>query len=344
MDALYEHTDQEQREALIVEFTKLVYENYALADPSTLTLAEYKEAAVGNQIVCYIFTLGIESEIMTIDGTPGISFTDNSGPGNQTMTAQKTPLKSDAPVSRPTTQGDNLSSLKGPGSSTSKDASRSNEARSPDKRRMSRMIAPDLNVMRNHKSGHLSDDGLERAKLEIISLKHKLDEEQAVRQKLESENSKLRAEVEGLKKKLAEAKRPPIKTESPLSATDGGRGYAVSKGPTDLTGLDDPTVIKASWMTKRGNLVRNWKRRYFILGFDHHLRYYESPNDISEKGFINLNIASAAYASTATEAPSFAIDIVTPDRIYTLSCDSKELYSEWLTLLKNIIKKRQDGN
>ena len=45
-----------------------------------------------------------------------------------------------------------------------------------------------------------------------------------------------------------------------------------------------PTVVMEGYMFKQGAVVKNWKRRWFILDSHDNLRYYKDEDRTSEAG------------------------------------------------------------
>ena len=57
----------------------------------------------------------------------------------------------------------------------------------------------------------------------------------------------------------------------------------------------------SGWLTKQGDVVRNYKRRYFVLSTPtaHALPYYERPGDKKERGSVVLRAAGAGAGAGA---------------------------------------------
>jgi hypothetical protein len=49
----------------------------------------------------------------------------------------------------------------------------------------------------------------------------------------------------------------------------------------------DSQIVQQGWLTKQGRIVKNWKRRYFVLSNDK-LVYYADAERKQIKGFLNL--------------------------------------------------------
>jgi hypothetical protein len=51
-------------------------------------------------------------------------------------------------------------------------------------------------------------------------------------------------------------------------------------------------VVCTGWLTKRGHVRKNWKRRYFVLESNGFLKYYGSNVDSAAKNLIDLRTVS----------------------------------------------------
>lgn len=98
-------------------------------------------------------------------------------------------------------------------------------------------------------------------------------------------------------------------------------------------------VVKSGWMVKKGEVVRNWKRRFAVLYSSAELAYFEAENlKQSPKGVIDLRTVSAVRISSEKSKPN-CLDLITPSRTFVLSFLSAESMQEWLTALQSKIKK-----
>eukprot|EP00164_Ancoracysta_twista_P012231 GFYU01019148.1.p1 GENE.GFYU01019148.1~~GFYU01019148.1.p1 ORF type:complete len:123 (-),score=15.06 GFYU01019148.1:43-411(-) len=101
-------------------------------------------------------------------------------------------------------------------------------------------------------------------------------------------------------------------------------------------------ILKQGWLYKKGKVVKNWKRRYFVLLSNRQMQYFEKDNTEVPKGTINLNVPNIDVSpSKDKEAQSrgLAFDIVTPARTYVICADDQQSYDEWFHLLQDEIPK-----
>lgn len=96
-------------------------------------------------------------------------------------------------------------------------------------------------------------------------------------------------------------------------------------------------AVKHGWMKKKGHIIKNWKKRYFVLEKGR-LRYYEHALEVSpfgrvEKGEISLK-GSKVYAST-TSADGAFFEVCTGGGIVTvIEADNPEAANEWIETIQ----------
>jgi len=83
-------------------------------------------------------------------------------------------------------------------------------------------------------------------------------------------------------------------------------------------------IVQRGWMMKKGQMVKNWKRRYFVLKSDGVLNYYESDNSSMVKGRAELTEALRVDRKNKK-----SLDVVTPKRTWSFLCATTELRDEW---------------
>lgn len=91
--------------------------------------------------------------------------------------------------------------------------------------------------------------------------------------------------------------------------------------------------IRQGYLTKKGSVVKNWKRRWFILD-NQTLVYYKNKGDIDSAGIINLDRCKITYENNIAIGKPYSFEIHTIDRIYYLYADSKEDLDGWLRSLQ----------
>jgi len=127
------------------------------------------------------------------------------------------------------------------------------------------------------------------------------------------------------------------------------------------TGLDNKigTVIKSGWLHKQGNdLLRIWKRRYFIL-VGYHLIYYKKPGDTEILGRVSLRGVAVQktkgkkatfelHKNLSLRRESVAFDKETIQRrnerdLYVLAADTEEEAEQWIKIITRISTTLQNG-
>lgn len=94
------------------------------------------------------------------------------------------------------------------------------------------------------------------------------------------------------------------------------------------------TKIHEGWLTKQGDFVKSWKRRYFVLTDTKLLRYFEDDEQTKFKGIINVSEIKSIKKGKAVEPYwNYMIHLETPDRLWLLNADSEDKRQEWLNML-----------
>jgi len=97
--------------------------------------------------------------------------------------------------------------------------------------------------------------------------------------------------------------------------------------------------VKSGFLTKEGGNVKNWKKRWFILGKET-LSYYRSEQSLRILGVINLKEVTNIEIITNQRKRRGVdlIEVTTPRRIYYIYADKKEEEQSW----KECIQKQVD--
>jgi len=102
---------------------------------------------------------------------------------------------------------------------------------------------------------------------------------------------------------------------------------------------------KEGFLTKQGNSVKSWKRRWFVLKVTKKtafMFYYRARGDSVAAGAIDLAFSHARLSSKPN-----AFEIITPSRAYTIIADTPVEMNAWLTKLKeaiDVFNKRNNNN
>jgi len=98
-------------------------------------------------------------------------------------------------------------------------------------------------------------------------------------------------------------------------------------------------AIKCGNLTKRGEKLKNWKKRYFLLTPDS-IYYFESEKSVRSNkeplGAVLLMLCSNCTINTNMKKEN-CFELTTPNRVYYCACNSKEELNEWITTLSSFI-------
>jgi hypothetical protein len=107
-----------------------------------------------------------------------------------------------------------------------------------------------------------------------------------------------------------------------LEVTDGAAG-----GGSDT---------HSGWLTKQGHLVKNWKRRWFVLEYPL-LHYYKSPEDTTPRGSINceqVTLSETIALERTRKENCFMVHH--PDRkVYYLQAEDEADMMRWVKAIRN---------
>jgi len=100
------------------------------------------------------------------------------------------------------------------------------------------------------------------------------------------------------------------------------------------------SIVKEGFLTKQGNTVKSWKRRWFVLKTTQStasLYYFRNRGDPLAAGFIDMVSSAVRKTNIATRPNSF--EIITPSRIYSCVADNSQEMNTWINKLKEVIEK-----
>eukprot|EP00012_Vannella_robusta_P002403 CAMPEP_0206191106 /NCGR_PEP_ID=MMETSP0166-20121206/5164_1 /ASSEMBLY_ACC=CAM_ASM_000260 /TAXON_ID=95228 /ORGANISM="Vannella robusta, Strain DIVA3 518/3/11/1/6" /LENGTH=181 /DNA_ID=CAMNT_0053607345 /DNA_START=507 /DNA_END=1049 /DNA_ORIENTATION=+ len=111
----------------------------------------------------------------------------------------------------------------------------------------------------------------------------------------------------------------------PKSITDTNHQRVAKKQADNL--------IKHGWMKKKGDVVKNWKKRYFVLSMVSdtcaQLKYFVSPDTTLAKGVIDIS----SIMELTCEPGSCTIELVTQNRTFYCKAESDFVAQDWYTKL-----------
>jgi len=109
-------------------------------------------------------------------------------------------------------------------------------------------------------------------------------------------------------------------------------------GKGEATPKQQKNYYKEGFITKQGNSVKTWKKRWFVVkttGNSASLYYYKSKGDKMPAGIIPLTTADLDVNPSVKE--KYALEIITPNRVFPVSFTSEAEKREWVEHLKMVM-------
>eukprot|EP01102_Stenamoeba_stenopodia_P016555 TRINITY_DN579_c0_g4_i2.p1 TRINITY_DN579_c0_g4~~TRINITY_DN579_c0_g4_i2.p1 ORF type:complete len:974 (-),score=323.13 TRINITY_DN579_c0_g4_i2:134-3055(-) len=128
------------------------------------------------------------------------------------------------------------------------------------------------------------------------------------------------------------ARSPPSNTPPPANLDD-------TPPPSDAD------ATKTGFLTKKGAVIKNWKRRWFVIEYDK-LSYYKSKAEKIPQGSVLfkevLSVGQCSQEQLRKEGDGRlqnVLSLVTRSRVFFFQADTPEEMNEWIRVLNKIILK-----
>lgn len=95
-----------------------------------------------------------------------------------------------------------------------------------------------------------------------------------------------------------------------------------------------PILYREGFLTKRGQTIQSWKRRWFVLS-ENKLSYYASQRDPSPLGVIMLDYCTVTDGDEKELGKKFSFELFTPDRTFYFAADSEQDLADWMSVLRS---------
>ncbi|XP_033885877.1 pleckstrin homology domain-containing family A member 1-like isoform X7 [Acipenser ruthenus] len=165
-----------------------------------------------------------------------------------------------------------------------------------------------------------------------------------------SENQKIPLECPGAKKQVSYKTEiiggVPIKTPTQQEGGEGSEGVdrgglkrSMSQLPYFMgKAAQDQTVVKAGYCVKQGAVMKNWKRRYFLLD-ENSVSYFKSDLDKEPLRMIPLKEVHKVQECKQSDIMmrDNLFEVVTTSRTFFVQADSPEDMHSWIKAISGAI-------
>eukprot|EP01083_Nonionella_stella_P093699 262664_1 len=135
----------------------------------------------------------------------------------------------------------------------------------------------------------------------------------------------------------ANPNQPMVKPPPPVDAPPPQQGTvptAMEQKEQTMDSYEDIVVngvVKQGWMMKKGDIVKSWKKRYFVLKSNQTLNYYESDNAVMVKGTCPLDKVKSVIKKSGQ-----SFEIQTSKRKWCFACKDTETRDGWVKKIKSV--------
>ena len=105
-------------------------------------------------------------------------------------------------------------------------------------------------------------------------------------------------------------------------------------------------ILVEGWVKKKGNVRRNWKRRWMILREDS-IEYYEKNSEKVRnilKGSIPIDQVISISRFEGKKKMKYCMALKTVNRVYYISVATAEEQERWLTVVSQHLRQQQPAN
>merc|ERR1712013_152192 len=99
----------------------------------------------------------------------------------------------------------------------------------------------------------------------------------------------------------------------------------------NVQGQGGMQIVRQGWMMKKGDIIKNWKKRYFVLQSNRVLNYYESSSSAMVKGTVALRKATRVVKKSTQ-----SLEVHTPKRKWCFACKDTATRDEWVRVIKAV--------
>ena len=141
------------------------------------------------------------------------------------------------------------------------------------------------------------------------------------------------------RRKAAAAAAAAVPQISPSSSSSSiGLGPGTPEPMPSARSLAQEDPVLSGWLTKQGEVVKSWKRRWFVLTKTFCVYYFKTPDEEAALGKISM---PGCEVSTATKIMTNGFKVAGQGaRTYFLSADSPVVMDRWMYHLQLATKSR----
>ena len=136
-----------------------------------------------------------------------------------------------------------------------------------------------------------------------------------------------------------EVEGKPKVREASIVDLDTCKGSEVEKEEFEKDEVEDMSGEHVGWLFKKGRIMKNWKKRFFVLRGQKLTYYVDKDKPESRRGSIHLKSCSSLVLSQTDKV--FCIYIKTPERNLELKSEDEESTRQWYDSLKSAMQRKK---